>query len=142
MLATLLKLLGIDPVGKIIDGLNSAYQAKLTAQNDRERIDAEVQIKRLDQALALHQEAAAVVKEGMQHRAFWIAWLIAAMPCAAWFGWGMLDSLLNGALPDVAALPPQLKEYADIVFGNIFYAGGATAGLSVLAKAVASRKAS
>ncbi|MFE0013769.1 hypothetical protein ACFWXH_02905 [Mesorhizobium sp. NPDC059054] len=32
----------------------------------------------------------------------------------------MADSLSNGALPDVAALPPQLKEYADIVFQNIF----------------------
>ncbi len=140
MIAFLLKLLGVDPVGKIIDGLNSAYKAKLSAQNDADRIAADVTIQRYQALLEQQRLAADVVKTGMQHKAFWIPWLIAAVPTAAWFGWGMLDSLCNGALPDAAALPPQLKEYADIVFQNIFYVGGGVAGLGAIANAIGGRK--
>lgn len=136
----LLKLLGIDPIGKIIDGLNSAYQAKLSAQNVADRIAADVTIQRYQALLEQQKTAAGIVTAGMQHKAFWIPWLIAAVPTAAWFGWGMLDSLCNGALPDAAALPPQLKEYADIVFQNIFYVGGGVAGLGAIANAIGGRK--
>lgn len=88
----------------------------------------------------LHQQAATVVMAGMQHKAFWIPWLIAAIPTALWFGWGMADSLFNGSLPDVAALPPQLKEYADIVFGNIFYSGAALGSAQMIAGAIRGRR--
>ena len=39
----------------------------------------------------------------------------------------------------MATLPPQLKEYADIVWSNIFYAGGAVAGAQIIAGAVVGR---
>ena len=136
----LLKLLGVDPLGRIIDGLNRAHEAKLTAENDSDRIRADVQIKRYESLLEQHKTAADVVKAGMQHRAFWLAWLIAALPTATWYGWGMADSLFDGSLPDVAELPPQLKAYADIVFGNIFYAGGAVAGFDLVAKVMGAKK--
>lgn len=84
--------------------------------------------------------AAAVVQSGMQHKAFWIPWLIAAVPVSLWFGWGVLDSLANGALPDVAELPPQLLRYADIVFGNIFYSGAGMAGVQVAASILRAKK--
>ena len=80
------------------------------------------------------------VAAGMQHKAFWIPWLLAAVPLATWFAWGILDSLTNGLLPDVATLPPQLKEYADIVWGNIFYVGGGVAGAGIVARAIAARR--
>jgi hypothetical protein len=136
----LLQLLGVDPIGKIIDGLNGAYKAKLSAQNDADRIAADVTIQRFQALLEQQKTAANIVTTGMQHKAFWIPWLIAAVPTAAWFGWGMLDSLCNGALPDAAALPPQLKEYADVVFQNIFYVGGGVAGLGAIANAIGGRK--
>lgn len=69
----------------------------------------------------------AVMVAAMTHTTFWIAWGIAAVPMAAWFGWGMLDTLANGALPDVAAIPPGLAPYAEVVWGNIFYVGAGTA---------------
>ena len=47
----------------------------------------------------------------------------------------MLDSLRNGALPDVAELPPQLKAHADVVWENIFYTGVAGAGVELLGRA-------
>ncbi len=109
-------------------------RAVLDTKGDPERlaqIDAEIEDRR---------NRRDVVIAGMQFKIFWLAWSIAAVPTAAWFGWGMLDSLANGALPDVAALPPQLKEYADIVFGNIFYAGAAGAGVQAIVGAVTKRR--
>jgi hypothetical protein len=136
----LLKLIGFDPVGKIVDGLTAAHKAKLDADNDADRISADVTIERLNSLLKQQEISADIVKSGMEHKAFWVAWLIAAIPTAAWFGWGMMDSLFNGALPDVAQLPPQLKEYADIVFANIFYSGAGVAGLQAVAGAFRRRK--
>jgi hypothetical protein len=126
--------------GDLAAALTRAYELKLNAANDSERIKADVSIKALEAQMAAQANNAAVVREGMQHKAFWIPWLIAAVPCAAWFGWGMMDSAFGGSLPDVAALPPQLKEYADIVFANIFYVGGGVAGAQLIAKAIGGRK--
>jgi hypothetical protein len=132
----LLKLLG----GNLATALTRAYELKLNAANDADRIAADVSIKAIEAQIAAQAASAAVVKEGMQHRAFWIPWLVAAVPCAVWFALGMLDSATGGALPDVAALPPQLKEYADVVFANIFYVGGGVAGAQLLARAIGGRK--
>lgn len=132
MIAALLSWFARDFTG----ALAKAYEAKLNAQNDAQRIAADIQIKAIEAKIAEDAQRGAVVKEGMQHRAFWIPWLIAAVPTSAWFGWGMLDSLSNGYLPDVAALPPQLKQYADIVFSNIFYTGAGMAGFQAVASAI------
>jgi hypothetical protein len=132
----LLRLLG----GNLATALTRAYELKLNAANDADRIAADVSIKAIEAQIATQAASAAVVKEGMQHRAFWIPWLVAAVPCAVWFALGMLDSATGGALPDVAALPPQLKEYADVVFANIFYVGGGVAGAQLLARAIGGRK--
>ena len=138
MIQLILKWLG----GDLATALTRAYELKLNAANDADRIKADVSIKAIEAQMAAQANNAAVVREGMQHKAFWIPWLIAAVPTAAWYGWGMLDSLIYAGtvLPDVAALPPQLKEYADIVFANIFYVGGGVAGAQLIAKAIGGRK--
>ena len=140
MMGWLLQLLGGDPIGKIIDGMNAAYKAKLSAQNDADRIAADVTIQRYQSLLEQQKLQASVVTTGMSHKAFWIPWLIAAVPTALWFGWGVMDSLFGGSLPHVAELPPQLKGYADIVFQNIFFVGGGVAGLGAIANAIGGRK--
>ncbi|WP_201271831.1 hypothetical protein [Sinorhizobium meliloti] len=122
--------------GDLVGALERAHAARLAAANDAQRIAADIQIKTIEAKMAASAESADVVKEGMQHKVFWIPWLIASVPCAAWFGWGMLDSLAGGSLPDVTTLPPQLKGYADIVFANIFYAGAGVVGVSALAGAL------
>lgn len=126
--------------GSLVGQLANAYKVAKEAKTESERIAAEKVIKSIEATLEARKIAAGVVKDGMQHKVFWIPWLIAAVPTAAWFGWGMTDSLLNGALPDVAALPPQLKEYADIVFANIFYSGAAMGGVQVVASAIRGRR--
>lgn len=124
----------------LASALTRAYELKLNAANDADRIRAEITIKAIEARMEAQAASAAVVREGMQHKAFWVPWLIAAVPCAGWFGWGMIDSAFGGTLPDVAALPPQLKEYADIVFANIFYVGGGVAGAQLIAKAIGGKK--
>ncbi|WP_180375514.1 hypothetical protein [Mesorhizobium sp. 8] len=136
MLAALIRWITGDLVGQ----LTAAYKDKLAADTDEKKLVADAVVKQLEAAVQARATSAQVVTTGMQHKAFWIPWLIAAVPTAAWFGWGMCDSLFHGALPDVAALPPQLKEYADIVFQNIFYVGGGVAGLQLVASAIRGRK--
>jgi hypothetical protein len=91
---------------------------------------------RAEAATKLIEARASVIQTGMQSKVFWVPWLMAAVPTSAWFGWGMVDSLANGALPDVAALPPQLREYADIVFQNIFLTGAGAVGVQSIASAL------
>lgn len=133
MLATIVaKLLGSAGFG-FLDRVLGHLERKADSETERLKIEASRQA-------AANAEAAGVVKAGMQFPMFWVAWSIAAIPTCVWFGWGMLDSTLNGDLPDVAALPPQLKEYADVVFGNIFYSGAALGGAQVIASAIRGRK--
>lgn len=126
--------------GDLVGQLTKAYEARLKAQNETDRLVADALAKQLEAQISERRIAADVVTAGMQHRIFWAVWAIAAVPTAMWFGWGMLDSTFNGKLPDVAALPPQLKEYADVVFANIFYVGGGVAGAQVVAAAIRGRK--
>lgn len=120
----ILKFLG----GPALDKVLGHVQATRASEVERLRIERGVDVEKIRADVAIGAQARDVVTAGMQHRMFWVAWSLAAIPTSAWYGWGLLDSLANGALPDVAALPPQLKAYADIVWGNIFYAGGAVAG--------------
>lgn len=133
MLSAIFRWIAGKLTGDLLGALERAHAARLAAANDAQRIAADIKIKTIEAQMAASVEAASVVKQGMQHKVFWVPWLLAAVPCAAWFGWGMLDSTVNGALPDVTALPPQLKEYADVVFANIFYVGGGVAGAQILA---------
>jgi hypothetical protein len=130
ILAFLLKLAGSSAVDKAL----GYFERKAASETERQRIQSL-------QATNDANNRRDVIVAGMQHRMFWVAWSIAALPTAAWYGWGMLDSLCNGALPDVAALPPQLKAYADTVWSNIFYTGAGVAGVtgaaSIVAKAIA-----
>ena len=127
--------------GDLVGQLTRAYEARLKASNETEKLIADVAIKDIEARIEANRISASVVKEGMQHKVFWIPWLIAAIPTSLWFAWGMLDSLFNGALPDVAALPPQLKQYADVVFANIFYVGGGVKGIELIASAIRGRAA-
>jgi hypothetical protein len=53
---------------------------------------------------------------------------------------GMLDTIANGALPDVAAIPPGLLPWAQSAWNNVFYTGGGVARLTALASAIKGRR--
>lgn len=133
---------GLNPFKALTDGLLQAQKQWNDAKNDTERLQAEQNIAFWQAQIAEGAERSSVVKAGMQHRIFWVAWGMAALPLAAWFGWGCLDSTIaNGAiLPDVATLPPQLKAYADVVWENIFYSGAALGVGTEIAGAIAKKR--
>lgn len=120
-------------VAQLTSLFGSAFLGRVLTHLER-KSDNETEQQRIAslEKVAIGEQSASVVREGMQHKVFWIPWLIASVPLTLWFAWGMLDSLFNGALSDVAELPPQLKEYADIVFANIFYTGAAGIGFETL----------
>lgn len=133
MLATIVaKLLGSAGFG-FLDRVLGHLERKANTETERAKIAAQ-------REAAANTTAARVVMAGMQHKAFWIPWLIATVPLSVWFGWGVADSIANGALPDVATLPPQLKQYADVVWQNIFYTGAAMGGAQLVAQAIKGRK--
>lgn len=118
---------------KLVPGLADSVfrhmEAKANSETERMKI-ASIEQQRLT------TEQAATIRTAMGFRIFWVAWAMIAVPFAAWLGMGFADSLFNGALPDVAKLPPQLKGYADIVMANIFVSGGVVAGIQGGARAV------
>ena len=105
--------------------------------------DNPVELERIraEAATKLIEARAAVIQTGMAHRMFWVAWSIAAIPTTSWYGWGMLDSMIYAGtvLPDVAALPAQLKGYADSVWNNLFISGGGVVAATTLAKSLSKR---
>lgn len=115
----------INPLSRLLRTIDN----RVDNETERQRIQAET-------VQAYVVEQAKTIQTGMASTLFWIPWLMAAVPMAAWFGWGMLDSLFNGSLPSVAELPPQLKGYADVVWSNLFLSGGIVAGGSIIAKAL------
>ena len=127
-------------VSKLLGAAGTAFLDRVLTHVER-KADSETERQRIHAARekVANAEAAGVIKEAMAHRVFWVVWFVAAGPTALWFGWGMLDSLMNGQLHDVSALPPQLNTYADIVFTNIFYVGGGAVGLQALASALRKR---
>lgn len=133
MLASIVaKLLGSVGFG-FVDRVLGHLERKADSETERMRINA-------SREAARDSTSADVVKTGMQHKAFWIPWLMATIPLSAWFGWGMLDTLANGALPDVAAIPPGLLPWAETAWQNVFFTGGGVVGLSALASALKGRK--
>lgn len=116
-----------------LDRVLGHMERKATSETERLRIAA-------GREAAANNTAAGVIKEGMQHKAFWIPWLMATIPLAGWFGWGMLDTIANGALPDVAAIPQGLLPWAKIAWDNIFYSGAGVAGATAIAQAIRGRK--
>lgn len=136
LLLTFLARLGVGLAGWAAKRSDNALAAlKLQAENDTER-------QRIAAGLAATrgEQQAAVLRTAMGHRMFWVAWSMAAIPMALWFGWGMLDTAFNGALPDVATIPPGLESWAKLVWDGLFYSGGAAAGAQAFASALAARK--
>lgn len=120
---------------KLVPGLVGKYfdhlEAKANTETERIRIATVAQ-----QHLTSTQ--AQVIQTAMGFKVFWVAWAMIALPFSGWLGWGFMDSLFNGALPDVAKLPNQLKEYGDIVIANIFVSGGVVAAVQAGSRTISS----
>lgn len=128
IITTLLNWVG----GGVLDKVLGYLQNRANNETERQRIQA------LREQHAMTTQANVIMK-GMEYPFFWIPWLMATVPLAGWFGWGMLDTTFNGALPDVAEIPPGLLHWAEIAWGNLFYSGGGVAAASIVGRAIARR---
>lgn len=141
-LSWLVRFLSSAALDKVFDSIRQRrsdelerYKIQSGVDIEEIRADAEIQKTYIEGTNARLMKA-------MEFKVFWIPWLIATVPLAAWFGWGVLDSAINNGafLPDVAALPPQLKEYADAAWANIFLSGAGVTGVQVLGRALINRR--
>lgn len=122
-------LLGLVP-RFLLPAIQAHFQAKRDLASEQERTKREVQVATINAVVESRNAQRDVITAGMQHKAFWVPWLISTVPLACWFAWGVADTIANGALPDVAELPPQLKAYADQAWQNIFFTGAGVAGVT------------
>lgn len=77
-----------------------------------------------------------IITTAMGHKAFWIPWLIATVPLATWFGYGMVNTIFP-SLPHVDVIPPGLLPWAQTAWSSLFYSGGVVASVSLLSRAIA-----
>lgn len=127
-------LLALLPYGKTWLGLYLDHlRNKAATAAEQEKV-------KLDHAIKVGEQQLANLQDQRTYWIFWVPWSLVTIPFSLWLGWGFLDSFYNGTLPDVAALPPQLKEYGDIVMGNLFYSAGIMRGVEVLPTLIRSIK--
>lgn len=115
---------GDNALGKILGHLEN----RVNNETERQRIKS-----LRDQHLATMQ--AHVITSGMEHKWFWIPWLIATVPMATWFGLGMLGTAFPGYFPFVATIPIGLEPWAKAAWDGLFFSGAGVASASSIARA-------
>lgn len=115
--------------GGVLDKVLGHLENRVNNETERQRIAA-----LRDRHMATMQ--AHVITSGMEHKWFWIPWLIATVPMALWFGLGMLGTAFPGYLPFVAKIPPGLEPWAKAAWDGLFFSGGGVAAATSIAKAI------
>lgn len=131
---------GLDAISRLTSALGDAYKAKLSAQNEEQRLVADATIKQLETALAAYQESEKSRREAMTHPIFWWVWSLFAVPLGIWWALVMTDTFLTAVSWGIPDLPESVKPWASVIFGSIFGSGGAVAGIQVIAGAIRGRK--
>lgn len=124
-ITTLLRWLSAGALDRVLKSLEN----RVNNETERRRIAA-----LRDQHMATTQ--ASVITAGMQHKVFWIPWLIATVPLAGWFGLGMLNTAFPGYFPIVATIPPGLLPWAQAAWDSLFFSGAGVAGAQIIAGAI------
>jgi hypothetical protein len=115
--------------GGALATIMKGLENRVNNETERQRIKA-----LRDQHMATTQ--ASVITAGMQHKAFWIPWLMATVPLAGWFGLGMLNTAFPGYFPIVAKIPVGLEPWAKAAWDSLFFSGAGVAGASIIAGAI------
>jgi len=122
MIAALLSWLVGGGATKILDRLAAAHAAKLAAQNDAERIAAEVQIAGIEAEMDAQRQIAATRAATSGQWEMRLLVLVAGLPPAAHFGAVCLDSALPGLFPGwvVHALPAPMADWQGSIILGLF----------------------
>lgn len=142
ILAFFAKLLGSDPLGKAIDGLNKAYDTKINGQTEQQRIEAGKQVDEYRAMLADMQDARAKAV----NYPWWLALPMGfvAMTVMGHSGLIYLGSILQplivgswlgGWLLHIAPVPPPYDQATPVVLAFFFGASALTLGGVIVAKA-------
>lgn len=130
MLSALLKLLTGGLVEKFTAPLERAYRAKLEAQNDTERIAADLDIQRLESARQI-----AVIEAQDRWSATRIGRLLIVLPYGIWWASIFAVSMINplfGVNFVIFAVPPAIDHMASILIPAIIIGDVARGGVSAL----------
>lgn len=125
LLTTVLNWLSAGALDRVLKSLEN----RVNNETERQRIGS-----LRDQHMATTQ--ASVITAGMQHKWFWIPWLMATIPLSTWFGLGMLNTAFPGYFPIVATIPPGLEPWAKSAWDSLFFSGAGVAGASIVAGAI------
>lgn len=135
LLAIFTRFVGSGVVRQVADPLIQAYQAKLNAANDAERLAAERDIAALEARASIAQIEAA---DRLSPRR--IGGLLIVIPFGLWFASVYMVSILNGLFGwnlVVFDVPPRINEIAMLLVPTILVSevfGGAASRMSIRRK--------
>lgn len=138
----LLSLLGVDPIGKLIDGLNRAYNTKVNGQTEQQRIEAGKQVDEYRAMLANMQDARAKAV----NYPWWLAWPMGFVAMSVMGHTGLIylgtavqplivGSWLGAWLLNIPPVPPPYDQATPVVLAFFFGASALTLGGVIVAKA-------
>lgn len=135
----LLRLLGIDPVGKLLAALGDAYKAKLTAANDSDRIAAEVtvaQIRAQIDAVQASKEVKLATASFLEMR---LLAFFTALPFVVHAGAVGMDTVFRFGWK-IPAYPPPFDEWEGAILLGLLGIYTLGKGMSSIAAAIGRKR--
>lgn len=120
MLAWLGSLIG----GPIVNGLIKAYQAKLDAANQRDRVAADLAAKDIEAEIARRNAQRDLGIASMNHPVWWVAWGLFVIPVGLYHAAIFILSVMSIG-PDTYAVlkvPPAQEELSRAIIQYLFLA--------------------
>jgi len=117
MLATILNFFSGGIVRQFAEPLLAAYEAKLTAQNDHERLEADKLIVQIEAARSI-----AVIEAHDRWSATRVGRLLIVVPYGVWWSLIFFVSIINGLLGyslTILDIPPKIHDMASILIPAI-----------------------
>lgn len=119
ILAFLLKVLS----GPLVDQVLDYMKARQALDANRDKLRADVEIETIRQAVQMQHVMAATETARYSHAFYWLFVGLFLVPLALWWLAVLMDSIF--LFPwNVAALPAPLNEWAAMMIGWLFLAGG------------------
>lgn len=114
-----------DLISRLAAPLADAYKARLAAESEEDRLAADLAVRQIEARMEI-----ALAEAGDRWSATRIGRLLIVVPYGLWWSAVMLDSLLgNVGWLDPKALPPNIKDMANVLVPAILIADAGSIGL-------------